>query len=166
MIETQILRTDDWPLWRRLRLQALADSPAAFGSTLAEWTGAGDTEQRWRARLSNAPFNAVIRLDGAPAGMVGAFVEGAAVELVSMWVAPFARGRGIGDAAVRAVVDWADEREVVLSVKVENTSAIRLYRRHQFVDVGISPDDPGERLMRRQAPPANHTSEGRAIHQN
>ena len=111
MIETQILRADDWPLWRQLRLEALADSPAAFGSTLAQWSGSGDTEHRWRARLTDIPFNAVIRLDGTAAGMVGAYVNAdSAVELVSMWVAPFARGRGIGDAAIHAVVDWADHR--------------------------------------------------------
>ena len=165
MIETQILRVDDWPLWRRLRLEALADSAAAFSSTLAEWTGSGDTEQRWRARLSHVPFNAVIRLDGAPAGMVGAYVRAdEAVELISMWVAPFARGQGIGDAAVRAVLDWANQREVVLSVTADNTPAIKLYHRHEFVDAGKSPDDAHERLMRRHAAPPMQPSADQTIH--
>jgi ribosomal protein S18 acetylase RimI-like enzyme len=103
MIEVQVLRPDDWPLWRQLRLEALAESAAAFNSTLAHWTGAGDAEERWRARLSNVPLNIVLRSDGAPAGMVSAYVRADdTVELISMWVAPFARGRGVGDAAVRA----------------------------------------------------------------
>lgn len=49
-------------IWRSLRLAALADSPAAFGSTLAEWTGTGDTEQRWRERPASV---AVDVLDAA-----------------------------------------------------------------------------------------------------
>jgi len=49
VIEVQYLGADDWRLWRQLRLEALTESPAAFGETLARWTGTGDTEERWRA---------------------------------------------------------------------------------------------------------------------
>src|ERR1700722_14623539 len=51
---------DDWRLWRELRLAALTEAPGAFGSTLAEWSGAADTEQRWRGRLESVPLNLVI----------------------------------------------------------------------------------------------------------
>ncbi|HEY4453785.1 MAG TPA: GNAT family N-acetyltransferase [Pseudonocardiaceae bacterium] len=150
MIETQVLAPDDWPLWRELRLAALEESAAAFGSTLAQWSGPGDTEERWRGRLSDVPFNIVLRLDGASAGMVSGYVQAdGTVELISMWVAPFARGCGVGDAAVRAVVDWAHPREVALSVKTNNAPAIALYGRHGFVAAGQSPDDVDEMLMRR-----------------
>ncbi|TCP50976.1 acetyltransferase (GNAT) family protein [Tamaricihabitans halophyticus] len=151
MIETQLLDPDDWRLWRQLRHAALREAPSAFGSTYGEWSGAGDTEERWRARLSQVPLNIVLRLDGAPVGMVSGLVRvDDVVELTSMWVAPAGRGKGIGDTAVRAVVDWAGERDVILSVKTGNEPAIRLYRRNGFVDVGPSPEDSGERLMRRR----------------
>ena len=52
-----MLDPDDWQLWRELRLAALAEAPDAFGSTLAEWSGAGDTEQRWRTRLHGVALN-------------------------------------------------------------------------------------------------------------
>jgi ribosomal protein S18 acetylase RimI-like enzyme len=150
VIEVQLLGPDDWRLWRQLRMQALEESAAAFSSTLAQWTGLGDTEERWRARLSNVPFNVVLRSDGAPAGMISAYVRADdTVELISMWVAPFARGHGVGDTAVRTVVGWADRQTVVLSVKADNKLAIALYQRHGFVDAGQSPDDADERLMRR-----------------
>ena len=50
-IAIKVLEVEGWRAWRELRLEALAEAPNAFGSTLAEWQGAGDTEQRWRARL-------------------------------------------------------------------------------------------------------------------
>ena len=154
MITRQVLSADDWPVWRDLRRAALAESPAAFGSLLADWTGPGDTEQRWRERLDSVPFNLVLLVDGRPAGMVSATApdDDGAVELISLWVAPTARGRGVGDAAIDAVVGWAAEHHpdapVVLAVKAGNAAAIHLYERHGFVDEGISPDDPTERVLR------------------
>lgn len=155
VIYTLELSADDWRLWRQVRLAALAEAPSAFGSTLAQWTGAGDTEQRWRARLSDVPLNLVFSIDGQPAGMVSATgpSDDASIELISLWVAPFARGHGVGDAAVRRVLAWAEshhgDSSVWLSVKKNNQPAIRLYERHGFADAGPSPDDPTEELMRR-----------------
>jgi len=154
VIEVLELSPGDWWRWRELRLAALADAPAAFGSTLSEWTGAGDTEQRWRARLAAVALNVVLTVDDKLAGMVSATAPGrcGAIELISMWVSPFARGHGVGDAAIGRVLAWAHAEQggapVVLSVKTHNGPAIQLYRRHGFTDAGASPDDPSERLMR------------------
>ena len=153
MIGILVLTPDDWRLWRGLRRAALAEAPGAFGSTLSEWSGAGDTEQRWRARLENVAFNIVLTWNDEPAGMVSATTPGddGATELISMWVAPSARGHGLGDAAVRQVMAWAQTIQggsrLVLSVKRHNDWAIRLYQRHGFTDARPSADDPDERLM-------------------
>ncbi|HEY0374884.1 MAG TPA: GNAT family N-acetyltransferase, partial [Amnibacterium sp.] len=132
MIEVRRIGEDDWREWRSLRLAALATDPAAFGSTLADWSGPDDLEARWRARLAGSPFAVLLDLDGRPVGMIAAMLEGGAVEVVSLWVDPAARGRGVGDAAVAAVVDFAAGRDVLLSVRTENGPAIRLYRRCGF----------------------------------
>lgn len=146
MIETTVLGPDDWQLWRELRLAALAEAPDAFGSTLAEWSGAGDTEQRWRARLHGVALNLVLVTNGVPVGMVSATatdIEGQ-VELISLWVTPTARGQGVGHEAIRQVLAWARREHpggrIVLSVKTDNDNASRLYERHGFVDAGPSPD--------------------------
>ena len=154
VIEAVKVTPDGWRLWRELRLAALTEAPAAFGSTLAEWSGDADTEQRWRARLETVPLNLVLMCDGEPAGMVSAtWPEGdRPAELISVWVAPAGRGRGVGDEAIRQVLAWVRENcsgsDVELSVKTANDYAIRLYERHGFVDAGPSRYGPDERLMR------------------
>lgn len=87
--------------------------------------------------------------------MVGALVaDGNTVELISMWVAPFARGRGVGDALIQAIVPWAEKQHadrLVLSVRNDNARAIALYARHGFIDAGPDPTiaggEPPERRM-------------------
>lgn len=153
VVEARVVTQEEWRVWRQLRLKALAEAPAAFGSTLAEWRAPGDTEQRRRARLHDVPLNVVLTWRGEPAGMVSATAPDGQgrVELISMWIAPRARGRGVGDEAVRQVLAWAHEQHpashVVLSVTTDNDHAIHLYERHAFIDAGPSPDDPGEPLM-------------------
>lgn len=157
MIGAVTVTPDGWRLWRELRLAALMEAPRAFGSTLEEWSGAADTEQRWRARLEAVPLNLVITCDGEPAGMVSATApEGdRPAELISMWVAPDSRGRGVGDEAIRQVLAWVRQKfagsNVELSVKTDNDHAIHLYQRHGFVDAGPSRHGPDERLMRLRA---------------
>jgi ribosomal protein S18 acetylase RimI-like enzyme len=138
---------DDWQLWRKARLQALAEAPYAFSSKLADWRGEGDRQWRWRSRLAEVPFNLVSYLDHEAAGMVSVTApEETTVELISMWVAPFARGQGVGNALVTAVIGWGKEQaaaRISLAVVQSNLRAIALYRRHGFVDGGsLDSDDP------------------------
>lgn len=139
MTELRVLTVEDWARWREVRLQALAEAPHAFRTTFAAWQHA--TEAQWRQRLTEVEYNLIAELDGRPAGMLSGMrpdAEGA-VRLRSMWVAPFARGRGVGDALVGAVIRWAKEQGasgLVLDVMMDNESAIALYRRHGFVPDG------------------------------
>lgn len=101
-------------------------------------------------------LNVVLTWDGDPAAMVSATAPDpdGVIELNSMWVSPVARGHGLGDAALRHVLDWAATSKpalaVVLSVKANNSAAIALYRRHGFVDPGPKQHEPDQRLMLRQ----------------
>lgn len=154
-VELRVLTPDDWRLWRSLRLEALREAPFAFGSTLADWEGPRDTENDWRQRLLQIPYNVVAFRRGSPAGMVSGAVHGdKTAELLSMWVAPVSRGRRVGDALVESVREWAAAvaaHQLMLSVRADNMAAIALYRRHGFQDAGKSPDEtpdgPAERLM-------------------
>jgi RimJ/RimL family protein N-acetyltransferase len=152
-VEVVAVTADDWRRWRARRRAALAEAPQAFGSTLAGWSGAGDTEARWRDRLTAVPHNLVVVRDGDDVGMVSLAGPAGAdpPELVGMWVAPHARGTGAADAAVAAVLALASgtypTQPVVLSVHEDNAVARRLYARHGFVDAGPSPDGEGELRM-------------------
>ncbi len=147
MVHLKVLTPNDWRLWRRVRLAALQEAPTAFGSVLADWQGDGDREERWRHRLTTVSFNVIADADGDPAGMVSGGWIDQDVELMSLWVAPFARGQGVGDRLVETVVQWARNQHaprVILSVKDHNAFAIRLYRRQGFREVGPSPQsEPG-----------------------
>lgn len=130
------LAGDDWPVLRSLRLAALADSPGAFVDTLAE--ALTQNEGDWRTLLASGTTLAAER-DGRPVGMVATFVpplRPQQAELVAMWVAPQARGQGVGAFLVAAVVGWARARqlsEVGLWVMRGNEAAERLYSRCGFV---------------------------------
>jgi GNAT superfamily N-acetyltransferase len=138
VIELRQLVPDDWKDWRELRLAALADAPAAFGSRYEDWIDA--EEERWRARLSvPGSYNLIASLDGSPAGMAGglpAHDEPDVRHRVSMWISPAARGRGLGDRWMTAVEDWARSEGAVaveLSVVHGNDKAHALYLRHGYV---------------------------------
>jgi GNAT superfamily N-acetyltransferase len=141
---------DEWPAYRALRLAALAEAPYAFGSTLAEALARGDED--WRNNLA-ARVQFVAELDGEHVGMAGAIVDDDPDEpdLVSMWVAPSARGRGVGDELVQAVLGWARDAgyaAVGLWVYDTNPGAEKLYRRNGFVRTGraVAPAPPDERV--------------------
>lgn len=154
-VEIRRLTPDEGERLRALRLASLRDAPDAFASTFDE-TAARPPES-WRRQLVDlATFVAVV--DGADAGLVrgGPFSEapGAAM-LLSMWVAPAARGRGVGDALVAAVVAWArgaGYARLVLDVADENAPAIALYARHGFEPTGETSALP---------PPREHVREHR-----
>jgi GNAT superfamily N-acetyltransferase len=121
---------DDWAALRQVRLAALAEAPYAFSSTLDRETER--PEQFWRDRIAAWP-QFIAWTGGEPVGLAGGFAEpvadagndgvagpgsadGAATgrhggrgnwHLVSMWVRPQARGLGIADELVAAVIACA-----------------------------------------------------------
>jgi len=80
---------------------------------------------------SGVPFPVVP--DGPPPRNAGE------MELISMWVAPSARGHGVANVLIQDLVAWAanlGSPAVRLSVRETNAPAITLYRRHGFEATG------------------------------
>lgn len=103
--------------------------------------------------MRDVPLNVIAMLDNEPVGQVSALNGGSAasVELISMWVAPMARGAGVGDVLIDAVISWAASQgasSVELSVKESNRPAHRLYERNQFLVDGIGDETDEVRMVR------------------
>ena len=135
------LRPGDGERLRAIRLRSLADAPEAFGSTLAE--SELRSPEDWEAQVVALPT--FVWSDGdADLGMVRAAPHDADAEagyLISLWVAPVARGRGVGAALVGEVVAWARGRglrRLILDVGEHNVAARRLYERNGFVATGAT----------------------------
>lgn len=65
--------------------------------------------------------------------------------LTSLWVDPGARGRGVGDRLVTAVLEWAKAEgfsQVLLWVTEGNSRAESLYRRNGFTRSGDEITEP------------------------
>ncbi len=111
------------------------------------WTGSNDTEERWRSRLGEGAC--FIAYDQAtPVGMVaGLTSEDGTHQLISMWVAPEMRRRGIGAQLIESVIGWNGVRPLSLRVMDGNAAAISAYERYGFVMVDCGVDDEGCRAM-------------------
>jgi GNAT superfamily N-acetyltransferase len=152
----------DWQALRDIRLEALRDAPAAFGSTYER--EAGRPAAHWHDRIARGGTFLAYLPDlktPEPAGLIGGYPEDPqTVKLVSMYVRPRARGRGVGDALVATVLDWASKRNaatVHLWVTETNAAARALYERCGFTLTGERqqlPSDPtvGEVAMSRTLP--------------
>ena len=149
-MELHVVGAKDWRVWKQARLRALADAADAFGASLSEWESADD--DRWRQRLADVPFNLVAVEGDVVVGQAsGTDVDGAnRIELISMWVAPTARGAGVADDLVNAVADFGRRvgaDAVRLSVRRANDRAIRFYQRVGFEVANEPGDEPAELAM-------------------
>jgi len=140
-------------LLRSLRLLALTDAPRAFSGCVGDelTVPAGDWDRRaldCATRLDD--YVAIVTRYGTPCGLARAYTPATAAhrrELAAMWIAPWARGIGAGDALVEAVVAWSRQvgaREVTLWVNLDNAAARRLYERHGFAIDGDPGGEPGD----------------------
>ena len=124
----------DWRTLREIRLQALRDAPYAFSSVHAREAAFGDDE--WHRRATRDGSFLAFLPEVSPAGLGGGYIEAPdTVELISMFVRPPARGRGVGEAIIDAVVGWAIQQNaatVHLWVTETNKHARMLYERCGF----------------------------------
>jgi ribosomal protein S18 acetylase RimI-like enzyme len=159
-IELRAMSAGDWQAWRSVRLAALTEAPDAFGSRLHEWADA--PEDRWRARLSISGALDLLAFDtdrDRPVGMASGVPDpddGTRATLISMWVDPVARGRGVAEALITAITGWAASSGAValgLSVMPDNIAARRTYARNGFAPSsepgGLLPDGRRELVMGR-----------------
>lgn len=134
---------DDWADLRAVRLAMLLDAPRAYGSTFARERD--HPESLWRERAKGHAWLAYGRLGDVvlPVGSVtlwhGPDQLPGECWLVGMWVAAHARGGGVADRLVDALVTEARDlglTRVLLQVAEDNPRAAGAYRRLGFVETG------------------------------
>lgn len=143
------LAEPDAEIFRTLRLEALRDSPTAFGASLEENERRPLVEfaERLAPSERSGTFGA---FDGERLiGVVGLLREMGAKEyhkalLVGMYVTPSARRSGVARSLVAAALDFArtmaELRQVKLAAEGTNLAALSLYRSFGFEEFGLEPD--------------------------
>jgi ribosomal protein S18 acetylase RimI-like enzyme len=144
-IEIIQLTPDDWQAYKALRLEALHTEPQAFGASYA--SNLQHPESFWRGRLAESALGEkswllFARHGGQLVGMIGAYGsdDPAVVSVISMYVQPAHRGKGISKQLMRALLDTLRQHgqfeRARLTVNPQQTAALNLYEGFGFVTVG------------------------------
>jgi phosphinothricin acetyltransferase len=130
------MRPQDWESVRAIYLEGIATGEATFETEAPDW-------ERWDANhLSHCRLvtrNSDGILGWAALSPVSRRAVYAGVAEVSVYVAASARGRGVGGALMRALVE-ASERHGVWTLQSivfpENHASVALHLKHGFREVG------------------------------
>lgn len=137
-VEVRTIAADDWRLLRDVSLRALADSPDAFRTTLAE--AQAFSEDVWRRRAEGSARVLAVLEGGRGVAMGGVLTpsDSADAYIWGMWTSPEARGRGYASGLLADLVGWCRARNlgVRLHVTSGNGAARRLYTAHGFRSTG------------------------------
>jgi RimJ/RimL family protein N-acetyltransferase len=147
-VEVRRLGVSEWRALRSIRLRALAEAPAVYGTTLDQETDRPETF--WRARLTNplgAVFGGFASTEAVALAGLRRHAGGNVLHRCEIWgvfVAPEVRGAGVAKKLIGAVLDhagaWTGVETVELNVRADNDAAIRLYDGLGFRRVGVLPD--------------------------
>ena len=136
---------DDWRELRDLRLEALADTPHAFGETLAVARTHAEAEWRARGARGHNPHSILLAAiddeTGDWVGTMGGYLDTPTTPmLVGVYVTPTHRGSmaGVTDALLDTVEEWArtEGDSLTLHVHEANPRAIAFYTRRGYESTG------------------------------
>jgi ribosomal protein S18 acetylase RimI-like enzyme len=144
-MEIQQLTPDEAAIFQELRLFALQESPAAFGSSYAE---EADRPLEVVAALLEDVGNHVFADDGRLIGVAilrrkQRVKSGHKASVFGMYVLPEHRRQGVGRALLETILSRANElgvRQVSLSVVNANKAAVHLYESCGFERFGLERD--------------------------
>ena len=137
------LTSEDWPLWKFIRLEALEKIPEAFGSSFEDEVLRSDAN--WQDSLKNSDIFVGFKGDEL-VGTAGIFYHQQTklqhkAGLFGVYVQPRCRGLGLASKLIATVIEHAKTKALQLycAVVVGNASALKLYQHHGFVQIGVEP---------------------------
>lgn len=141
---TRRLTAADLAAFRAMRTEGLTRDAGSFRVSPADDDALSETQ--WKERLATG-FIVAVEEDGSMLG-IGGFARLAGTKadhkglIWGMYVRLEARGRGVADAVMTALLDHARTvvRQVQLTVVASNARAVAFYERHGFVRYGVEPD--------------------------
>lgn len=144
-IQVVKLSSEDWQLYKHIRLESLLMEPQAFGSSYAEVLQRPDSH--WQERLIDAQAGKKSWLlfakeNNRIIGMIGAYYvqESDVVDIISVYVTEERRGHSVGTELMAAILAEVGKgsvfRKVGLTVNAGQTAAVALYRHFGFQIVG------------------------------
>lgn len=138
------LNSEEWQIYKNLRLEALRQVPAAFGASYEE--SVGRTDHEWREKLENPKSYIFVARDGDDyIGMAAAYQEqGEKMAHIGyvwgVYVRDAYRGQKMGKHLMQAVLDELKNNEEIekvnLNVNVAQLAAVKLYESLGFQIAG------------------------------
>jgi len=139
-----------WQEAKNLRLEALQQDPSAFGSSYEEEILFED--DIWKTRLNSAynqdgNMTLYAEFEGQLVGLMGAgwshrIKYKHVANIYSVYVTESMRGHGIGSQLLQTLLDRlatkSQIKKVSLTVTVDQSSAVALYEKFGFKQVGIA----------------------------
>lgn len=155
------LRRGEAELYRKIRLQSIADSPSAFETTYEavvarspeSWREQADGSAEGEDRATFLAFEGEEPVGIAALYRIGESREVA--ELLQVWVAPGHRGTGVARALMDKVFAWAGKcgfRQIVAKVTSGNERAFAFYRNYGFALAESLAAEEGPRIISRSVP--------------
>jgi RimJ/RimL family protein N-acetyltransferase len=155
-VHVRRVRAGDWQQLRALRLEALADTPLAFLELYSDAARRDEGSWRRRAEGSAAGEDSAMFIaaeaSGEWIGMLGVYRDTPGdAQVVSVYVAPHARGQGVLDELLDQAERWALSvglHRLRLLVHEDNARALAAYGRLGFTPTGRSFPDPRDKTRR------------------
>lgn len=140
----RLLPGSDFELWKAIRLEALLDSPAAFGGSHEEESRQKDKD--WEYGLKSSHIFACMHGE-KPIGIAGYYFSTSSklrhrAKVFSVYVNRAFRGKGVMDALLNTLIAHAKAQgfeQLHLDVGTYNKPAIACYERHGFAIYAMEP---------------------------